>query len=58
MTKSQNREDLAEINDDVAQNLGKVIRDLIVRDFLYEHGKYIIKASRQMRSSLPFKKQI
>lgn len=34
MTKSQNRDDLAEIKDDVQQHIWKVVRDLIVRDFL------------------------
>ena len=34
MTKAQNRDDLAELKDDVQQHVWKVVRDLIVRDFL------------------------
>lgn len=41
MTKAQNREDLAELRDDDLQNLNKVIKDLIVRDFFRENEKYI-----------------
>ena len=57
MTKSQNRDDLAEIKDDIQQHLWKVVRDLIVNDFLNEHGKYIAK---QIKKPVPglSKKQI
>jgi hypothetical protein len=48
MTKQQNREDLAELKDDTAQNLSRVIRDLIVRDFLSENGKFIQRQARQL----------
>ena len=50
MTKAQNRDDLAEIKDDESQNLLKVIRDLIVRDFLSENGKYIQKEARRKQA--------
>ena len=50
MTKSQNRDDLAEINNDVSQNLFQVIRDLIVRDFLAENGRYIQKEARRKQA--------
>jgi hypothetical protein len=38
---------LAELKDDTAQNLSRVIRDLIVRDFLAENGKFIQKQARK-----------
>ena len=58
MTKSQNREDLAEMKNDEAQNLMRVIRDLVVRDFLDENGKYIARESRRMKAPQLHKKQI
>ena len=50
MTKAQNRDDLAELKDDKAQNVYQVIRDLIVRDFLAANGKYIEKESRRKKA--------
>ncbi len=43
MTKEQNPDDLAELHDDEKQNIKHVIRDLMVKDFLEENGKYIQK---------------
>ncbi len=43
MTKQQNRDDLAELKDDEVQNLWSVIKDLVVKDFLMENGKFIQK---------------
>jgi hypothetical protein len=43
MTKMQNRDDLAEMKDNEAQNIWQVIRDLIVKDFLHENGRYIAR---------------
>jgi hypothetical protein len=51
MTKQQNRDDLAEIRDDEVQNVHQVVRDLIVQDFLHDHGKYIQKASRKVMNN-------
>ncbi len=46
MTKQQNRDDLAELYDDKVQNVKQVIRDLIVKDFLHENGKFIKKQTK------------
>ncbi|TNV73629.1 hypothetical protein FGO68_gene10225 [Halteria grandinella] len=46
------------MKDDDAQNLMKVIRDLVVRDFLDENGKYIAKESRRMKAPQLHKKQV
>jgi hypothetical protein len=43
MTKQQNRDDLAEVKDDDVQNIWSVIKDLVVKDFLMENGKFIQK---------------
>ena len=48
MTKDQNREDLAELNNDQVQNVKTVIKDLIVKDFMHDHGKYIKKEIKRM----------
>ena len=58
MTKSQNRDDLAEMKDDDVQNLHQVIRDLIVRDFLAENAKFIEKQSKRMNNPNNKKKQL
>ena len=41
MTKQQNRDDLAEQNDNQVQKVFDVIKGLIVKDFIGEHGKFI-----------------
>ena len=58
MTKSQNRDDLAETKDDEVQNLYQVIRDLIVRDFLAENGKFIQRQAKRMENPNSKKKQL
>lgn len=57
MTKAQNREDLAELKDNDVQDLMKVVRDLIVRDFLHENGRYIAKEAFRTQNPLMIKKK-
>jgi len=49
MTKQQNRDDLAEVNDNDVQNVDVVVKDLIVKDFLKENGKFIKKEALRLK---------
>jgi len=43
MTKSQNRDDLAEMKNNSVQKVYEVVRELIVRDFIRDNGRFIKK---------------
>jgi hypothetical protein len=47
MTKSQNRDDLAEMQNNDVQKVYEMTRELIVRDFIRDHGRFIKKQSRR-----------
>jgi hypothetical protein len=52
MTKSQNRDDLAEMQNNTVQKVYEVTRELIVRDFIRDNGRFIKKQSRRQKLNL------